>query len=93
MFKADYCISEVNMSLYNELRAKHPTFIYHSYDLTDNGVEFHFLIGEHHFRPKWTFGEDISKYDFDRPLAEKIVAFSFSALLRSLFIGFSTHFI
>lgn len=63
------------MSLYNELRAKHPTFIYHSYDLTDNGVEFHFSIGEHHFRPKWTFGEDISKYDFDRPLAEKI-AFS-----------------
>lgn len=63
------------MSLYNELRTKHPTFIYHSYKLTNTALEFHFSIGENHFRPRWSFGEDISTCVFDRPLAEKI-AFS-----------------
>ncbi len=47
------------MSLYEQLRQKHSTFIYHSYDFAENGSEtlltFHFSIDEYHFYPQWTF--------------------------------------
>lgn len=43
------------MSLYSELRARHPVFIYHSYEITENTLRFHFSMGEHHFYPRWEF--------------------------------------
>jgi len=52
------------MSLYEQLRAKHKTFIYHSYEFAkedgDNILRFHFSIDEHHFYPQWT-------WEFDTP--------------------------
>lgn len=63
------------MSKFDELREKFPSFIYHSYDLNDKGVRFHFQIGEFHFRPEWRFNIDPSRYRFDREQAERI-AFS-----------------
>jgi hypothetical protein len=33
---------------------KHEKFIYHSYKVTEDGFEYHFSMGEHEFRPKWT---------------------------------------
>lgn len=67
------------MSLYNELRQKHGSFIYHSYEFREKPGEtrlvFHFSIDEYHFYPDWTFTEEISRLDFDRALADRI-AFS-----------------
>ncbi len=41
------------MSLYEELREKHREFIYHGYDVVDDGFFFHFSIDEYHFYPSW----------------------------------------
>lgn len=47
------------MSLYEQLRQKHSTFIYHSYDFLQHDGEtqlrFHFSIDEYDFYPQWTF--------------------------------------
>lgn len=43
------------MSKFDELRASHPMFIYHSFDLGENYLRFHFSIDEFHFYPEWTF--------------------------------------
>jgi len=67
------------MSLYDELRRKHGSFIYHSYEFTEQDgstlLRFHFSIDEYHFYPGWTFPEKFSGLTFDRELAERI-AFS-----------------
>ena len=46
------------MSLYDELREKHRSFIYHSYEFTEQDgntlLRFHFSIDEYHFYPGWT---------------------------------------
>ena len=67
------------MSLYDELRRKHRSFIYHSYEFSAQDgntiLRFHFSIDDYHFYPQWTFPEDISALDFDRELADRI-AFS-----------------
>ncbi len=67
------------MSLYDELRRKHGSFIYHSYDLSEQDgtalLTFHFSIDEYHFYPQWTFPEEFSKLSYDRELADRI-AFS-----------------
>jgi hypothetical protein len=63
------------MSLYTELREKQPTFIYHSYELGEDFLEFHFSIDEYHFYPKWEFDKALSQGDYSRSKAEKI-AFS-----------------
>ncbi len=51
------------MTLYEQLRKKHPTFIYHSYEfLKDEGntvLRFHFSIDEYDFTPQWSFPFDI----------------------------------
>ncbi|MDE6728607.1 MAG: hypothetical protein K2J80_11820 [Oscillospiraceae bacterium] len=43
------------MSKFDELRAKHPLFIYHSFELGENYLRFHFSIDEYDFSPEWTF--------------------------------------
>ena len=67
------------MSLYDELRRKHGSFIYHSYEFTEQDgstlLRFHFSIDEYHFYPGWTFPEEFSGLTFDRELADR-VAFS-----------------
>lgn len=67
------------MSLYEQLRQKHRTFIYHSYEFSeqDGGTQlrFHFSIDEYHFYPCWTFPEKFSGLKYDRELADR-TAFS-----------------
>lgn len=43
------------MSIFDELRKKHPLFIYHSFELSENYLRFHFSIDEYHFYPEWKF--------------------------------------
>ncbi len=66
-------MSEFNK--FNELRAKHPRFIYHSFELNENELVFHFQIDKFHFRPTWRFNLNLGEYKFDRVQAERI-AFS-----------------
>lgn len=67
------------MSLYDELREKHRSFIYHSYEFSEQDgstlLRFHFSIEEYHFYPQWVFPEPLSALDFDRELADR-TAFS-----------------
>ena len=67
------------MSLYDELREKHRSFIYHSYEFSEQDgstlLRFHFSTDEYHFYPQWTFPEKLSALDFDRELADR-TAFS-----------------
>lgn len=58
------------MGKYEELRLKHPLFIYHSYTLTDDTVEFHFQIDEYHFYPKWYFEKKLTEGEYSRSAAE-----------------------
>lgn len=41
------------MELYDTLREKHKEFIYHGYDIVDDGFFFHFSIDGFHFYPSW----------------------------------------
>lgn len=43
------------MLTYEQLRKEHPLFIYHSYELKERSLTFHFQIDEFHFYPKWEF--------------------------------------
>lgn len=67
------------MSLYDELREKHRSFIYHSYEFSEQDgstlLRFHFSIDDYHFYPQWTSPEPLSALDFDRELADR-TAFS-----------------
>lgn len=67
------------MSLYDELRKKHRSFIYHSYEFSEQDgsalLRFHFSIDEYHFYPQWTFPEEFNRLSYDRELADRI-AFS-----------------
>lgn len=63
------------MSKFDELRAAHPLFIYHSFDIGENYLRFHFSIDEFHFYPEWTFDKSLWSADFPRELAERM-AFS-----------------
>ncbi len=62
-------MSEFNK--FNELRAKHPRFIYHSFELNENELVFHFQIDKFHFRPTWRFNLNLGEYKFDRVQAER----------------------
>jgi hypothetical protein len=35
-------------------------FIYHGYEISESGFEYHFSMGEHEFRPRWSF-PDLSR--------------------------------
>ncbi len=63
------------LTKFDELREKHPRFIYHSFELSEKELMFHFQIGEFHFRPKWRFNIDLGEHRFDRGQAE-LIAFS-----------------
>lgn len=63
------------MSLYNDLRVKHPLFIYHSYELESDSLTFHFSIDDYHFYPRWEFPAELSSGSFPRRQAE-LIAFS-----------------
>ncbi len=63
------------MSLYNDLREKHPLFIYHSCEMESGSLTFHFSIDDYHFYPRWEFPAEISGGSFNREQAERI-AFS-----------------
>ena len=63
------------MSLYNELRGKHPLFVYHSFALSEGALEFHFSIDEYHFYPRWEFDKALSAGKYSREKAER-AAFS-----------------
>lgn len=63
------------MSLYDELRSKHPLFIYHSYELNKTELVFHFQIDEFHFYPKWEFDRGYMDGNFSR-LQLETAAFS-----------------
>lgn len=52
------------MSKFDELRAKHPRFIYHTFSLNEKYLEFHFSINDFHFYPKWTF--DVGEFDLEK---------------------------
>lgn len=43
------------MNTFEQLRKEHPLFIYHSYELKEQSLTFHFQIDEFHFYPKWEF--------------------------------------
>ncbi len=63
------------MSLYEQLREKHPVFIYENYTLGEDFLEFDFRMGDTRFCPRWEFPKPLSDGNYDRALAEKI-AFS-----------------
>ena len=63
------------LTKFDELREKHPRFIYHSFELSEKELVFHFQIDEFHFKPTWKFNIDLNKYKFDRAQAE-LIAFS-----------------
>ena len=42
-----------NSGKYRALREKHKEFIYHGYDIADDGIFFHFSIDDYHFYPSW----------------------------------------
>ncbi len=63
------------LTKFDELRAKHPRFIYHSFELSENELTFHFQIDEFHFHPQWRFNINLGEYEFDRGQAE-LIAFS-----------------
>lgn len=61
------------MDKFNELRVKHPRFIYQGFELTESSLEFDFRMDEHSFHPRWEFTADFG--DIDRALLNEI-AFS-----------------
>lgn len=63
------------LTKFDELRAKHPRFIYHSFELTEKELVFHFQIDEFHFKPTWQFNLNFGEYSYDREQAE-LIAFS-----------------
>lgn len=63
------------LTKFDELREKHPRFIYHSFELSEKELAFHFQIDEFHFRPAWRFNIDLNEHSFDREQAE-LIAFS-----------------
>lgn len=61
------------MGLFEELRKKHPLFIYHSYELNESGFSFHFSIDQHHFYPCWKFDTTMINKNADRNVIDYAV--------------------
>lgn len=59
------------MNLYEQLRSRHPIFVYESYTLGEDFLEFHFVMDDYHFRPRWTFDKTVAADNFDRELAHR----------------------
>lgn len=61
------------MEKYLQLRREHPEFIYHGYELTGEGVDYHFSIDEFHFYPKWSWSAGIVPVNTDHKALERII--------------------
>ncbi len=61
------------MEKYLQLRREHPEFIYHSYELTGEGVDYHFSIDEFHFYPKWRWDAKLIPENIDRRALDRII--------------------
>lgn len=61
------------MEKYLQLRREHPEFIYHGYELTNEGVDYHFSIDEFDFYPKWRWDAELIPENIDRRALERIV--------------------
>ncbi len=58
------------MSRFEELRGEHPLFIYHSCELNEDSLRFHFQMDEYHFYPEWTFDKRLTSGKYSRSAAE-----------------------
>lgn len=56
-----------------QLRQENPEFIYHSYEITDEGFSFHFSIGEYHFTPYWKWNGNYITEKTDMELLRTMV--------------------
>lgn len=64
------------MSLYEELREKHSTFVFYDYKLEKSVLTYHFgIVGaeKYDFYPTWTFPFELEKQDYDREQADRII--------------------
>ncbi len=61
------------MNKFEELRERYDTFVYHGYEIGDEGFSFHFSIGEYEFRPAWKWGSLRIPENFDRETLGRIV--------------------
>jgi hypothetical protein len=52
-------------SKFNELRTRHERLIYHSFEVSEGRIAFHFSIDEYNFKPEWTFNVPIRGLDVD----------------------------
>ena len=58
------------MNKFDELRKQYPVFIYHSYELCEKSLVFHFQTGEFHFYPKWEFPCEYFSGEYPREYLE-----------------------
>lgn len=58
---------------FNQLRQEHGTFIYHSYNIDNDGFSFHFSIDEYHFYPSWKWNGSYINEKTDMKLIEYII--------------------
>lgn len=72
------------MSKFDELRSQHPLFIYHSFDLSENYLRFHFSIDAYHFYPEWTFDGALSGADLPPEVRKQAEQLAFSLGLAEL---------
>lgn len=63
------------MDKFSQLRKEYPVFIYHSYEINEEGFSCHFSIGEYDFYPKWKWNKNYFTEKTDRKLIDTI-AFS-----------------
>lgn len=60
------------MDKFHELRAAHPTFIYHDFEYADGKIRYHFSIDEYHFYPEWSFDSALAS-GFPHELADLMI--------------------
>ena len=51
------------MNKFQELRERHPKFVYQGFTLTESSLEFDFQMDEHRFNPRWEFSADFRHID------------------------------
>lgn len=61
------------MEKFLQLRKDNPEFIYHSYEINDEGFSFHFSIEQYHFRPCWKWNGSYINEKTDMKLLEYMV--------------------
>ncbi len=61
------------MEKFLQLRKENPQFIYHGYEITNEGFSFHFSIGQYHFNPYWKWNGSYITEKTDMRLLETMV--------------------